>query len=97
LFRDGKLQDVKLSVTSDKAVAVMPTIREWKYAKDDIVVVVDGANDLRLFDLSGYTVGFCPVDKVKEKADAVIEVRDLSILLHLLEKKFGKAVLIAKS
>jgi phosphoserine phosphatase len=52
---------------------------------------------LKLFDLSGYTVGFCPVDKVKEKADAVIEVRDLSILLHLLEKKFGEAVLVAKS
>jgi phosphoserine phosphatase len=97
IFKNGRLQDVNLTVTSNKAVAVMPTIREWKCAKDDIVVVVDGANDLKLFDLSGYTVGFCPVDKVKEKADAVIEVRDLSILLHLLEKKFGKAVLVAKS
>jgi len=97
IFKDGRLQDVNLTVTSNKAVAVMPTIREWKCAKDDIVVLVDGSNDLKLFDLSGYTVGFCPVDKVKEKADAVIEVRDLSILLHLLEKKFGKAVLVAKS
>ncbi|HEY7570924.1 MAG TPA: phosphoserine phosphatase SerB [Nitrososphaeraceae archaeon] len=97
IFKDGKLQDVNLTVTSDKAAAVVPIIREWKFAKENIVVVVDGANDLRLFDLSGYTVGFCPVDKVKEKADAVIEVRDLSILLHLLEKKFGNAVLIAKS
>jgi phosphoserine phosphatase len=97
LFKNGKLDDVRLTVTSDKAIAVIPVIKEMKYSREDIVVVVDGANDLKLFDLSGYTVGFCPVDKVKEKADAVIEVRDLSILLHLLEKKFGEAVLVAKS
>ena len=76
LFKDGKLHDVRLTVTSDKAVAVIPMIKELNYSKEDIVVVVDGANDLKSFDLSGYTVGFCPVDKVKEKADAVIEVRD---------------------
>ena len=56
-------------------------------------MVVDGANDLKLFDLAGFTVGFCPVDKVKERADAVIEIHDLSLLLNLLEKRFGKAVL----
>jgi hypothetical protein len=38
-------------------------------------------------------VGFCPVDKIRESADAVIEIRDLSLLLNLLEKRFGKAVL----
>ena len=56
-------------------------------------MVVDGANDLKLFDLAGFTVGFCPVDKVRERADAVIEIHDLSLLLNLLEKRFGKAVL----
>ena len=55
--------------------------------------MVDGANDLKLFTIAGYTVGFCPVDKIKERADAVIEIRDLSLLLNLLEKRFGKAVL----
>ena len=55
--------------------------------------MVDGANDLKLFDLAGFTVGFCPVDKVRERADAVIEIHDLSLLLNLLEKRFGKAVL----
>ena len=59
--------------------------------KDDTVVVVDGANDLKLFELAAFTVGFCPVDIVKEKADVVIEIRDLTLLLNLLEKKFGKA------
>lgn len=93
VFEDGVLDGVKLNVTSDKAAAVLPTTRQWGFKKSDIVVVVDGANDLTLFDLAGYTVGFCPVEKVKEKSDAVIEIHDLSLLLNLLEKKFGKAVL----
>lgn len=93
VFKDGKLDDVKLNVTSDKAAAIRSTLKDWGVQKEDIVVVVDGANDLKLFALAGYTVGFCPVEIVKEKADDTIERRDLSLLLHLLEKKFGKAVL----
>jgi phosphoserine phosphatase len=93
IFADGVLKDVIMRVTSDKAAAVRAIIKDWRFKKDDIVVVVDGANDLKLFELAGFTVGFCPVDIVKEKADVVIEIHDLSLLLNLLEKKFGKAVL----
>jgi phosphoserine phosphatase len=95
VFKDGKLEDVKLNVTSDKAAAIRSTLKDWGVQKEDIVVIVDGANDLKLFAVAGYTVGFCPVEVVKERADDTIEQRDLSILLHLLEKKFGKAVLAA--
>ena len=93
IFRNEKLDTVNLKVTSNKADAVRPTIKEWQRKKEDTVVVVDGANDLKLFDLAAFTIGFCPVDKVKEKADAVIEIHDLTLLLKLFEKKFGKAVL----
>jgi phosphoserine phosphatase len=93
VFKDGKLDDVIISVTSDKSNAVKEIIKEWGIRKEDIVVVVDGANDLKLFDIAGFTIGFCPVDVVKVRADAIIEIRDLTLLLNLLEKKFGKAVL----
>ncbi|MGA7142672.1 MAG: phosphoserine phosphatase SerB [Nitrososphaeraceae archaeon] len=93
VFKDGKLDEVIISVTSDKSKAVNEIIREWGIRKEDIVVVVDGANDLKLFEIAGYTVGFCPVDVVKARADAIIEIRDLTLLLNLLEKKYGKAVL----
>jgi phosphoserine phosphatase len=93
IFDNGKLAGLKMNVTSDKAAAVVPSIKEWRIRRSDTVVVVDGANDLSLFDVAGYTIGFCPVEKVKEKADTVLEIRDLSLLLHLLEKKFGNAVL----
>jgi phosphoserine phosphatase len=94
LFKDGSLDNVTMHVTSDKAAAVRNTIKEWGIRKEDIVVVVDGANDLKLFALAGFTVGFCPVDVVREKADETIDKRDLTLLLHLLKKNYGKAVLI---
>ncbi|MGI0048316.1 MAG: phosphoserine phosphatase SerB [Nitrososphaera sp.] len=94
LFKDGKLDNVVMHVTSDKAAAVRDTIKEWGIRKEDIVVVVDGANDLKLFAIAGFTVGFCPVDVVREKADETIDKRDLSLLLHLLKKNYGEAVLI---
>ncbi|MGB8152701.1 MAG: phosphoserine phosphatase SerB [Nitrososphaeraceae archaeon] len=93
VFKDGKLDEVIISVTSDKSKAVNEIIREWGIRKEDIVVVVDGANDLKLFEIAGFTVGFCPVDVLKARADAIIEIRDLTLLLNLLEKKYGKAVL----
>jgi phosphoserine phosphatase len=93
IFENDKLVDLKMNVTSDKAAAVMPTVKDWRVDRSDTVVVVDGDNDLSLFDIAGYTVGFCPVEKVKERSDAVLEIRDLSLLLNLLEKKFGNAVL----
>lgn len=93
IFYDGKLDDVRINVTSNKANSVSEIIKEWGIRREDTVVVVDGANDLKLFSIAGFTVGFCPVDIVKEKADAIIEIRDLTLLLNLLEKKFGKAVL----
>ena len=97
VFENGLLVGLKINVTSDKAASVLPTIRNWGIDKSEIVVVVDGANDLNLFDIAGYTVGFCPVEKVREKSHAVLEIRDLSLLLNLLEKRFGNAVLASTS
>jgi phosphoserine phosphatase len=93
IFSNGLLQDVDVRVTSDKAAAIKDVLLKWKIKKEETVVVVDGANDLKLFELAGFSVGFCPVDKIRESADAVIEILDLSLLLNLLEKRFGKAVL----
>jgi phosphoserine phosphatase len=93
IFKNGLLDDLDLKVTSDKSVVVRPIIKQWGLKKEEIVVVVDGANDLKLFDIAGYTVGFCPVELVKNKADDVVELSNLSLLKHLLEKRFGKWIL----
>ena len=93
IFKNGILDDIELKVTSDKSLVVRPIIKQLGIKKQEIVVVVDGANDLKLFDIAGYTVGFCPVDIVKNKADDVIEIRNLSLLKNLLEKRFGNWIL----
>ena len=93
IFKNGLLDDLDLKVTSDKSVVVRPIITQWGLKKEEIVVVVDGANDIKLFDIAGYTVGFCPVELVKNKADDVVELRNLSLLKNLLEKRFGKWIL----
>jgi phosphoserine phosphatase len=95
IFKNGLLDDLDLKVTSDKSLVVRPIIKRWGFKKDEIVVVVDGANDIKLFDIAGYTVGFCPVELVKNKADDVVELRNLSLLKNLLEKRFGKWILKA--
>jgi phosphoserine phosphatase len=93
IFKHGLLDDLDLKVTSDKSLVVRPIIKEWGLKKEEIVVVVDGANDIKLFDIAGYTVGFCPVELVKNKADDVVELRNLLLLKNLLEKRFGKCIL----
>lgn len=93
IFKNGILDGLDLKVTSDKSLLVRPLIEQWGIKKEEIVVVVDGANDIKLFEIAGYTVGFCPVELVKNKADDVIELRNLSLLKNLLEKRFGKWIL----
>jgi len=93
IFKNGLLDDLDIKVTSDKSAVVRPIIKQLSLKKEEIVVVVDGANDIKLFDIAGYTVGFCPVELVKNKADDVVELRNLSLLKNLLEKRFGKWIL----
>ncbi|TVP39841.1 phosphoserine phosphatase SerB [Candidatus Nitrosocosmicus arcticus] len=88
VFQDNKLVDVTVRVTSDKSAAVKSYVEENSLSKDEIVVVVDGANDLKLFDLSSFTVGFCAVDVIRDKANIVIDKKDLSLLIPIIKEKF---------
>ncbi|MBI5133319.1 MAG: phosphoserine phosphatase SerB [Thaumarchaeota archaeon] len=95
IFQDGKLSGVDINVNSDKANAVAKVIRQWNEKKEDIVTVVDGANDLKLFDIAGLRVAFNAQDVVKERADVVIDEKDLTLLLGVIEKHYG--TILAKS
>lgn len=89
LFKDGKLDGVKINVTSDKAKSARVKISEWQESKENIVVTVDGANDLTLFDICGLGVAFRAQDVVKDKADQIIEEKDLKNLIPLINKKYN--------
>jgi phosphoserine phosphatase len=88
IFKNGKLDDVDIHVTSDKSASVKKYVEENGFSKDEITVVVDGANDLKLFNLSSFTVGFCPVNIIRDKADIVIDEKDLSVLIPIIKEKF---------
>ena len=73
LFKDGKLDGVKINVDSDKAKSARIKIEEWNGPKDEIVVVVDGANDIRLFDISNLGIAYRAQDLVKDLATVSLE------------------------
>jgi len=89
IFKEGKLDDVTISVDSDKAKSAMLKIKEWGENKEDIVVVVDGANDIALFDICGLGIAFRAQDKVKDLANVILEEKDLSRILDIINKHFN--------
>ncbi len=89
IFKDGKLDGVIVNVDSDKAKSAKTKIQEWNQNKDDIVVVVDGANDLTLFDICGLGIAFRAQDKVKDVADSILEEKDLSKILDIINKHYN--------
>jgi len=89
LFKDGKLDGVTIDVDSDKAKSAIIKINEWKEKKENIVVVVDGANDIKLFNICGLGVAFRAQDMVKELATVTLEEKDLSKLIGLINKHYG--------
>ena len=60
VFANGKLEGLKLKVTSDKSISVRSVIKEWNVKREDVVVVVDGLNDLKLFDIGRIYSRFLP-------------------------------------
>jgi phosphoserine phosphatase len=89
IFKNGKLDGVTIDVDSDKAKSAIIKINEWKEEKKNIVVVVDGANDIKLFNICGLGVAFRAQDVVKELATVTLEEKDLSKLIDLINKHYG--------
>jgi phosphoserine phosphatase len=89
IFKDGKLDGVTIDVDSDKAKSAIVKIKEWKEEQKNIVVVVDGANDIKLFNICGLGVAFRAQDVVKELATVTLEEKDLSKLIDLINKHYG--------
>lgn len=89
VFRDGRLDGVQVNVGADKARSAMVKIAEWGQRREEIVVVVDGANDLKLFDICGLGIAFRAQDRVKDMADAILDEKDLSRILGIIGRHYG--------
>ncbi|KAF6244719.1 phosphoserine phosphatase SerB [Nitrosopumilus sp. b2] len=88
IFKNGKLDGVKINVDSDKSKSAKIKIEEWGEKKEDIVCVVDGANDVRLFDICGLGIAYRAQDLVKDLATTTLEEKDLSKILDIINKHY---------
>ena len=89
LFKDGKLDDVKINVDSDKSKSAAIKIQEWGKSKDEITVIVDGANDIKLFDICGLSIAYRAQDIVKDLATEILEEKDLSKIIPIINNHYN--------
>jgi len=89
VFHDGKLDGVIVSVDADKAKAAMIKIREWDEKKENITAVVDGANDVKLFDITSFGIAFRAQDLVKDLATVTLDEKDLSKIIGLINTHYN--------
>lgn len=84
---EGKLTGGLLGTIID-ADAKASTLIEWAQQHGiplrQTVAVGDGANDLKMMEITGLSVGFDAKAPVRDEADVILDVRDLSHLLGLL-------------
>ena len=89
IFKDGKLDGVKINIDSDKAKSARIKIKEWGEKKEDIVVVVDGANDIKLFDICGLGIAYRAQDLVKDLATATLDEKNLVKIIDLINQHYN--------
>ena len=89
VFRDGRLDGVRVNVDGDKSKSAMTKISEWGERREDIVCVVDGANDIKLFDICGLGIAYRAHDVVKDRATATLETKDLAGILDIIRAHYN--------
>jgi len=89
IFKDGKLDGVTINVDSDKAKSARIKIEEWNIPKDEIVVIVDGANDIKLFDICNLGIAYRAQDLVKDLATTTLEEKDLTKIIPIINKHYS--------
>jgi phosphoserine phosphatase len=89
VFNNGNLDGVIVNVDADKAKAAMIKIREWDEKKENITVVVDGANDVKLFNIAGFGIAFRAQDLVRDLATVTLDEKDLSKIVGLINTRYN--------
>ena len=89
VFKDSKLDDVIVNVDADKSKSALIKIREWDEKKENIIAVVDGANDIKLFDITGFGIAFRAQDLVKDLATTTLDEKNLSKIIDLINLHYN--------
>ena len=89
VFNDEKLADVVVNVNADKSKSAISKITEWDEKKENITVVVDGANDVKLFDISDLGIAFRAQDLVKDLATVTLDDKDLTKIIPIINNHYN--------
>jgi len=89
IFKDDRLEGVEISIDSDKAKSAKIKIEEWNQKQEDIVVVVDGANDIKLFDICGLGIAYRAQDLVKDLATETLEEKNLAKIIGIINRHYN--------
>ncbi len=89
IFKDGKLDGVKINVDSDKSKSANIKIEEWNEKRENIVVAVDGANDIKLFDICGLGIAYRAQDLVKDLATITLDEKNLSKIIDIINEHYN--------
>ena len=89
VFNDEKLDDVVVNVNADKSKSAISKITEWNEKKEDITVVVDGANDVKLFDISDLGIAFRAQELVKDLATVTLDEKDLTKIIPIINNHYN--------
>lgn len=89
IFKDGKLDGVKINVDSDKSKSANIKIEEWDEKRENIVVAVDGANDIKLFDICGLGIAYRAQDIVKDLATVTLDEKNLARIIDIINEHYN--------
>ena len=92
VFNNEKLDDVVVNVNADKSKSAISKITEWDEKKENITVVVDGANDVKLFDISDLGIAFRAQDLVKDLATVTLDDKDLTKVIPIINNHYNLAL-----
>ncbi|MDG2497205.1 MAG: phosphoserine phosphatase SerB [Aquiluna sp.] len=84
---DGKLTGKitgELVDSTVKAETLLALVHKLEIENQRTIAIGDGANDLTMMKVAGLSIAFCAKQIVRDQADVVLDVRDLSLVAAFL-------------
>ncbi len=88
IFTNNKISGINMRVDSNKASVLRPVLDRLGEDKKNIVSIVDGANDLTLFEIADLGIAFNAQEIVEERADVIIRKKDMMAIIPAVEEHF---------
>ena len=92
LIKKGDLLGERSLITGGPANLTARALNDMEICfipKEEIVVIVDGANDIKLFDISNLGIAYRAQDVVKDLATTTLDEKDLRKIIPIINKHYS--------